>query len=299
MLTHHRRRRGVGVGVGGGAAPVVLRGSNEDGGGEGDDGNAAVADAERLLAKARAIRAGLGAAGAVDASSGPVAGAAGATTAKQSEFSLPLTVGQPTRNGFRLYIDVGREPGTWMDPRWGASGRRIECTVDVSFAGPTTTDEEGDDAATVSLASDDIAAGLIKTVTTKSSSLSPVYELQSAPYVRLRGGWDKMAITDGGYCVESSRGASSSTLRFCLSVDGITDGDVSIPKGKLYFALPYFGTKTEGGDSSTAIMALSSKEGTVTVKQMGWNTGWRREESRILGVFRAVPLETAQKRDKF
>jgi hypothetical protein len=37
-------------------------------------------------------------------------------------------------------------------------------------------------------------------------------------------------------------------------------------------------------------MILSTKEGIVTVKQIGWHTGWRREESRILGTFRAVTL---------
>ena len=37
-------------------------------------------------------------------------------------------------------------------------------------------------------------------------------------------------------------------------------------------------------------MAISTKEGTVTVKQIGWHTGWRREESRILGMFRMQQL---------
>ena len=29
---------------------------------------------------------------------------------------------------YRLYVDIGREEGTWMEPRWGASGNRIEFT---------------------------------------------------------------------------------------------------------------------------------------------------------------------------
>lgn len=103
-----------------------------------------------------------------------------------------------------------------------------------------------------------------------------------------------MAIQEGGFCIESTPSASSSTLRFCISVAGTKDGDVIIPEGLIYFALPYFGIQ-----GSTNTMALSTKEGTITVKQMGWNTGWRREESRILGVFRAVPLVKAKTRDKF
>ncbi len=179
----------------------------------------------------------------------------------------------------------------WIDPRWGASGRRIECTIDVSFSPPE------DDDAPIEELSEEITSGLINTVTSKSSKLSPVTQLQHGPYARLRSGFDKMKINEGGYCIESA--PKSSTMRFCLDVSGTEGstasyGDVSIPKGKLYFALPYFGTSQSDGSIS-----ISKKEGTVCVKQYGWNTGWRREESRILGVFRAVPLGEARRRDKF
>ena len=111
-----------------------------------------------------------------------------------------------------------------------------------------------------------------------------------------------MAIADGRFCVESSPStspSSSSTLRFCISAAGAKDGDVSIPGGYLYFALPYFGLGGGGEGTGASGMNLSRKEGTITVKQMGWHTGWRREESRILGVFRAMPLEKARLRDKY
>jgi hypothetical protein len=58
------------------------------------------------------------------------------------------------------------------------------------------------------------------------------------------------------------------TLRICISVAGTTDGDATIPKGYLYFALPCFGMQTV--QKSTPQMILSSKEGTVTVRQMGY-----------------------------
>lgn len=279
--------------------------------GDDDDTNpASTAEAQRLLAKAKAIRESLPDIAATAADRGSLserddaAAAAGKGGDRApSKFSLPSA----EENGFRIYVDVGRERGTWMDPRWAASGRRIECTVDVAFPRPAADD--GEDAA-LALASEDIAAGLVKMVASKSSSVSAVYKLRSGPYARLRGGFDEMVVSDGGYCVESPASASlssSSTLRFCLMVGGAADGDVTIPEGKLYFALPYFGLQTEGdgGDghpssaNTTPKMILSNKEGTITVKQMGWNTGWFREESRILGVFRAVPLEKAQARDRF
>eukprot|EP00571_Detonula_confervacea_P014563 CAMPEP_0172308678 /NCGR_PEP_ID=MMETSP1058-20130122/9203_1 /TAXON_ID=83371 /ORGANISM="Detonula confervacea, Strain CCMP 353" /LENGTH=309 /DNA_ID=CAMNT_0013021151 /DNA_START=60 /DNA_END=989 /DNA_ORIENTATION=+ len=266
---------------------IVLRDSNNGG------DNAAAAEAKQLLAKAKAIRDSLPAtteeSGTKTISSIPVP-----ERKILSDFALQS---QSLDNSYRLYLDIGREPGTWMDPRWGASGRRIECTIDVSFVKQM---EDGD---IISPEPENgIISGLKKTVTSKSSSLSQVYKLQSAPYIRLRRGFDKMAISDGGYCTESPANPSisaSSTLRFCLSVDGTTDGDVTIPGGNLYFALPYFGLLGTDSNDSTPQMNLSTKEGTVTVKQVGWHTGWRREESRILGVFRAVPLEKAQARDKF
>lgn len=118
-----------------------------------------------------------------------------------------------------------------------------------------------------------------------------------------------MKIVDGAYCIESA--SKSSTLRFCLSVSGTAAatgggsyGDVNIPEGKLYFALPFFGIVQKdnddgSGDDDLPRMSISNKEGTICVKQIGWHTGWRREESRILGVFRAIPLKEARRRDKF
>ena len=231
------------------------------------------------MAKAKSIR------DSIDTSSRSSNSGQQVVSARLSEFALSPSQSEQT-NLYRLYLDIGRERGTWMDPRWGASGRRIECTVDISFSRP------GDD--NIISPEQPIAAAVIKTASNKSSSsLSPVYQLQSAPNARLRGGFDKMAITDGGYCIEGSS-SSSSTLRFCLSVDGCKDGDVSVPEGNLYFALPYFGTEKENEK-----MLVSTKEGTICVKQTGWNTGWRREESRILGIFRAKPLDKARQRDKF
>jgi hypothetical protein len=65
--------------------------------------------------------------------------------------------------------------------------------------------------------------------------------------------------------------------------------DIFIPMGCLYFSIPCFGGASQ----------ISSKEGIVTIRQTGWHTGWRREESRIVGTFRAVPIDQAIKKDGF
>jgi hypothetical protein len=67
-------------------------------------------------------------------------------------------------------------------------------------------------------------------------------------------------------------------------------GDVSIPKGYLYFSIPCFGGRID---------QLSTKEGPVTVRETGWHTGWRRKESRIVGVFKAKSIAQAQKKDSY
>lgn len=235
-------------------------------------------DAERLLAKAKAIR------DSIPSGSANLMPPTTDLTNNRAPSKFELT-SQSYMPGcsYRLNVDVGRESGTWMDPRWGASGRRIEFTLEVSFPLPSVDE--------VSFASEDIAKGLLKSVTSKSNTVSQVYKMNHAPYARLKGGFDKMAILDGAYCIETSSTRSSSTLRFCLLVAGADEGmfgDISIPQGNLYFALPYFGTRSN--ESNGKSMALSTKEGTITVKQMGWHTGWRREESRILGLFRACPI---------
>ncbi|CAJ1934617.1 unnamed protein product [Cylindrotheca closterium] len=190
---------------------------------------------------------------------------------------------------YRLYLDVGREEGTWMDPRWGASGRRIEGTLDVCFSSQKATPEME-----AKMVSDN-----------QMGASSPCFTVHTANKARLRSGFDEMDVTEphqGGYRVDglSSSRRKSQTLRFYVTVNGMEDGDVSIPKGRLYFSLPCFLQSSSGNNpTSPPQIMLSNKEGIISVRQIGWHTGWRREESRILGVFRAVPIEKAHRVDGY
>merc|ERR1719174_629513 len=180
-------------------------------------------------------------------------------------------------------MDIGREPGTWMDPRWGASGKRIEFTLDIRLASPggggEEEEEENTAASAAALADEGIQKQMVKD--NLSGTSSSTYVLQSAKHARLRQGFDKMKCTGGGYRIDNNKknaGGGVGTLRFFIQTDGTTNenssyGDISVPGGNLYFSLPIFGQSTE---------QLSTKEGIVTVRQIGWNTGWRREESRII-----------------
>jgi hypothetical protein len=45
-----------------------------------------------------------------------------------------------------------------------------------------------------------------------------------------------------------------------------------------------------------SLTQLSKKDGIVSVRQGGWNTGWYRQQSRIVGIFRAVSITDQVKR---
>eukprot|EP00544_Gedaniella_sp_CCMP2646_P007978 CAMPEP_0202485306 /NCGR_PEP_ID=MMETSP1361-20130828/4180_1 /ASSEMBLY_ACC=CAM_ASM_000849 /TAXON_ID=210615 /ORGANISM="Staurosira complex sp., Strain CCMP2646" /LENGTH=282 /DNA_ID=CAMNT_0049114177 /DNA_START=30 /DNA_END=878 /DNA_ORIENTATION=- len=181
--------------------------------------------------------------------------------------------------GYRLYIGIGREQGTWMEPRWGASGKRIEFTLDVKFLTETAANQT-------------VANRMVKD--NFGGTSYPVYELITAPKARLRSGFDEMASHGGGYRIDTARNGGG-TARFHILVDGTPHsgssyGDIFVPKGCLYFSIPVFGN---------SISQLSSKEGPLTVRRIGWHTGWRREESQMVGTFRVVPIEKAQRVDGF
>mmetsp|Transcript_13266 Transcript_13266/g.22077 ORF Transcript_13266/g.22077 Transcript_13266/m.22077 type:complete len:280 (-) Transcript_13266:33-872(-) len=220
--------------------------------------NDASEEAARLLAKAREIRESI--------------------PEQQPEAADDQTASSATTAaGYRLYCDLGREDGTWMDPRWGASGKRIEFTLDVEFD--------------ISLANDAICLKMVKdNFGGKSSAVRTVKSLKSA---RLRGGFDKMQCYGGGYRIDV--GGGNSVCRFFVECEGTperggTFGDVWVPQGCLYFSIPSFGN---------TVSNLSAKECPITVRQIGWHTGWRREESRIVGIFRAKKLEDARRIDKY
>jgi hypothetical protein len=233
-------------------------------------------EAEKLLAQARAIRSEL----PPDVGQTAKSREEGVITTRSSPWSVPPSEVEATDGiEYRLYVDIGREPGTWMDPRWGASGRRIEFTVDVRFEPTLVTDS------------------FVRDLMVKDNfggKSGPVCVLRSADKARLRGGFDQMKCYGGAYRIDQAKG-SANTARFYLTVEGTPEqgspyGDVSIPEGCLYFSIPVFGS---------SLSQMSTKEGPVTVRQMGWHTGWRREESRIVGTFRAVKMEVARRRDGF
>lgn len=154
-------------------------------------------EAEALLSKARQLREEIGAAAkcdiGIETTKAPTRNALSPWSVKNEEEG----------DEYRLYIDIGREEGTWMDPRWGASGRRISLTLDIKFLR--------------SLAENANAAKMVKDNNMGKSSAA--YATAVAGAARLRSGFDKMKCCDGGcYRIDSAKG--NDTVRFYLQVEG-------------------------------------------------------------------------------
>eukprot|EP00542_Grammatophora_oceanica_P015598 CAMPEP_0194028052 /NCGR_PEP_ID=MMETSP0009_2-20130614/2078_1 /TAXON_ID=210454 /ORGANISM="Grammatophora oceanica, Strain CCMP 410" /LENGTH=310 /DNA_ID=CAMNT_0038667303 /DNA_START=49 /DNA_END=981 /DNA_ORIENTATION=- len=263
-----------------GSLCTLLHGSGSSTGGY--DSNDIKEEAERLLERAREIRSTIPDAAGEETEGKKKQNVATATsTANQaaSEWQVKEVNGEHRGHGYRLYIDIGREEGTWMDQRWGSGGGRIELTLDVVF------DDQ-------SPAGPELQELMVKDNFGGKSSAT--FAMIPAEKARLREGFDQMKTTGkAAYRLDQARNGGV-TARFFIDVAGTPEGsrsygDLSIPKGCLYFSLPCFG----------GVSRLSSKEGIVTVRQMGWNTGFRREESRIVGTFTAVPIKEATRMDRY
>jgi hypothetical protein len=171
--------------------------------------------AESMLAKARQLRSEIdNYSDRVSEKSSSVKDAAAAASSSRKLAAAPWSV-VPSNDdsvlaagvGYRLYVDLGREEGTWMDPRWGASGKRIEFTLDVKFLSAVAADET-------------VANRMVKD--NFGGKSSNVFVLESAKAARLRGGFDSMKCLAGGYRIDVS--GSNGTARFYVAVEGTPAG---------------------------------------------------------------------------
>jgi hypothetical protein len=159
-------------------------------------------EAESMLTKARQLRSEIDDySDRASENSSAVKDAAASSSKLAAPWSVPSD-DSVAGAGYRLYVDIGREEGTWMDPRWGASGKRIEFTLDVKFLN--------------AVANETVASRMVKD--NFGGKSSNVFVLESAKAARLRGGFDSMKCLGGGYRID--RSGSSGTARFYLAADG-------------------------------------------------------------------------------
>jgi hypothetical protein len=155
------------------------------------------AEAERLRRQAKEIRDSL----SKSTNTSVEVGGNRMLSATESLFRIPVK-NADLGVEYRLDFDIGREAGTWMDPRWGASGKRIPWTLDVLFT-------------SIQLSPEDERYKRIKLVY-KNDAI--VRSLETASAGRLRQGFDSMPVYPGAYYVDVSD--KGQTCRFVIPVDG-------------------------------------------------------------------------------
>jgi hypothetical protein len=157
---------------------------------------------------------------------------AAASGIKHKQHPLKLLDG--TR--WRLMLNVGREPGTWMPKTWGASGERLYLNLEMEF-----TDEqlyERDDFF------NGVSGSKVLHVIHNEGSLAPSME----------EGGRRVRVANGGWRVVPNEGPLGTTvLRFYFDLEEETrhsGSDVYLPRGRIYCTCGYFPMAGRSGGHS-------------------------------------------------
>ena len=124
---------------------------------------------------------------------------------------------------WKIALDIGREPGTWLPADWGVSGQRFNIQLEVQFRDEYVTDREdflGD------------RGGKRVHVIQNDGVFGPGLE-SSAKHVR---------FSDGAWTISRGEGpAGTDLLRFYVELEERVDrGDVYCPAGRIYLTCGYF-----------------------------------------------------------
>jgi len=160
----------------------------------------------------------------------------------------PLKLLDDTR--WRMMVNVGRLPGTWMPKTWGASGDTIKLKVELEF----TSDElyERED-----FFDNKTDGSKVLRVVNNEACMAPTH---------INEGDTKVKIMNGGWkIVERAGPLQTSVLRFYFDVEEETrhmGSDVYVPAGRVYGTCGYFPSKPRSGsiDSGTGTGIMSKKD---------------------------------------
>ena len=163
----------------------------------------------------------------------------------------------------RVDLDVGREPGTWMDKDWAASGARLVLPVNIRF-----TNEEMD----LGIPGEESLGGrYCRRVRVLDESISFVGPQGQTEVEVVDGGWATLPI------LNQKLQAGERKLRFFLDFpQGAQRNDVSIPAGRVFFSSAVFPKNVDTTATVPGVPMIQSpdgagilKEGGVTIKSNG------------------------------
>jgi hypothetical protein len=126
---------------------------------------------------------------------------------------------------WRVMLDIGRDPGTWMPKTWGASGNRMLLNLELCFEADQLYDREE----------------FLEGVGNAKVCRVVHHELNIAPTMT-EGIKRVFTLKDGGWRIVKGAGPlGTDVLRFFIETETeIRQGDVYVPPGRIYCTCGYF-----------------------------------------------------------
>jgi len=185
---------------------------------------------------------------------------------------------------WKIMLNIGREPGTWMSKTWGVSGDRLLLNLEVCFEGQQLYER------------DDFLMGIGNAKVCRVVH----HELSIAP--TLMEGSRQVTLKDGGWRIAKGEGPlGTDLLRFFIETDSEirhSGGDVYVPPGRIYCSCGFFlmhrpsGIKDQLRERMTnleerreEIEEELQEEGFLSMKRMKlskelFDIGWKEAEIR-------------------
>lgn len=162
---------------------------------------------------------------------------------------------------WKLSLDIGREPGTWMPKDWGVSGERLKLNLELEFTEDQLYDRE------------EFLGGIgdARILHVKGN------EMTLAP--SLTEGSRQIRVLDGGWRVAKGQGPMGTDLvRFYIETEELISRkgkDIYLRPGRIYCNAGYFATNRKGKGYKAQIkkelddMILRAEELDVEIEQCG------------------------------
>jgi hypothetical protein len=141
---------------------------------------------------------------------------------------------------WRVTLNVGREPGTWMPRDWGTSGERLHLNLELEFSPEQLYEREE--------FLNGISGTKVLKVVHNEAYLAPT----------LKEGGKQVKVKHGGWRVAPGEGPMGTTvLRFYFELEEQTchnGSDVYAPAGRIYCTCGYFPMKQQGVASMKEVL---------------------------------------------
>ena len=144
---------------------------------------------------------------------------------------------------WKMMLNIGRVPGTWMPKTWGASGDTLKIQLEIEFTSQELFYERNDENNFLCEShNDDKSSTKVLRIIGEEGHIAPTMTEGSSNVRITNGGWKIVVQRDG-------RPFQTSVVRFYFNVEegkdeqvvvGHTGSDVYLPTGRIYGTCGYF-----------------------------------------------------------